>query len=207
MNIRNLIVILALAALGLPFTAQADTSAWYLAADVGQAHYSGVSGQAPAVGTSHVSDSDTGYRFTGGYQFNEYWGLEASYVDFGQAETNVTVTTPVAGALSGKRQDHGFVFAGTGTYPFSDNWSGFLRFGTIIGHVQNKVAGTGSLSTSTVDQSSTDWKITYGIGVNWKVADNWILRAGWDQYSSLGNQNKTGENDINLMSVGIEYRF
>lgn len=202
------IVFIALAAAALPLAAQAADTGWYAGADVGQAHYSGVSGQAaPLGGTIHVSDSDTGYRFTGGYQFNEYWGAEASYVDFGQAETNITVTTPTPGAVSGKRQDHGFVFAGTGTYPFNSDWSVFGRLGTIMGHVQNKVSGSGSLSTANVDESSTDWKVTYGIGVDWNFHPNWTLRAGWDQFSSLGNQNKTGENDVNFASVGIVYRF
>lgn len=207
MKIRTLSIALVAATLGLPLAAQADSGAWYLSADAGQAHYSGAAGQAPAGSTSHVSDSDTGYRFTGGYQFNEYWGVEASYVDFGQAETDATVTTPTAGTLSGKRKAHGFVFAGTGTYPFNDNWSGYLRFGTIDGHVENNLTGTGSLSGLTATQSSTDWKVTWGIGVNWKVASNWILRAGWDQYSSLGNQATTGENDVNLTSIGVVYRF
>ena len=196
------------ASLSLPLSAYAADDGFYLALDAGQAHYSGVSGSVTAFGgTSHVSDSDTGYRFTGGYQFNQYWGAEASYVDFGQAEADVTVTTPSAGTFSAKRKAHGFVFAGTGTYPFNDVWSGFLRFGGIIGHVQVDATGTGSLATATGSQSSSDWKVTYGVGVNWKLTENWTVRAGWDKYSSLGNQNKTGENDVGLLSIGVVYRF
>lgn len=207
MKIKLFGIVFVAAAMGLPFAAQAD-SGIYLGFDVGQAHYSGVTGQIASFGgVSHTSDSDTGYRFTGGYQFNQYWGAEASYVDFGQAEGDVTVTSPSAGTFSVKRKAHGFVLAGTGTYPFNDTWSGYLRFGTIVGHVEVEGSGTGSLSTSTATQSSTDWKVTYGIGVNWKVANNWTVRAGWDQYSSLGNQNTTGEADVNLTSIGVVYRF
>ncbi len=209
MNIRSFVFwVIAAAAMSLPFGAQAADDSWYLGFDVGQAHYSGLAGQISTFGgTSHTSDSDTGYRFTGGYQFNKYWGAEASYVDFGQGEQDVTITSPTAGTLSGKRQIHGFVFAGTGTYPFNDSWSGFLRVGAIDGHVQSKFTGTGSLAGSAVTETSNDWKVTWGVGVNWKLTENWVVRAGWDQYSSLGNQNKTGENDVNLLSVGAEYRF
>lgn len=198
----------AAAAMSLPFAAQAADDSWYAGFDVGQTHYSGLAGQVSSFGgTSHLSDSDTGYRFTGGYQFNKYWGAEASYVDFGQAEVDVTATTPTAGTLSSKKQAHGFVFAGTGTYPFNDQWSGFLRLGGIVGHVQNKTAGTGSLAGFAGTQTSTDWKVTWGVGVNWKLTDNWVVRADWDQFSSLGNQAKTGENDVNLFSIGVVYHF
>ncbi|MGE5624050.1 MAG: outer membrane beta-barrel protein [Bacillota bacterium] len=208
MKTKLFFIAAALAGLSLPLAAHAADEGFYLAADAGQAHYSGLTGQVQSFGgVSHTSDSDTGYRFTGGYQFNQYWGAEASYVDFGQGEANVTVTTPSAGTFSAKRKVHGFVFAGTGTYPFSDNWSGFLRFGGILGHVAIDGTGTGSLASSTDSPSSSDWKVTYGLGVNWKLTYNWVLRAGFDQYSSLGNQDKTGENDVNLLSVGVVYRF
>lgn len=209
MNIKVIgLGVIAAAAISLPLASQAADDAWYVSADFGQAHYSGVTGTVASLGgASHVSDSDTGYRFSGGYQFNTYWGAEVSYVDFGQAEADVTIPAPAAGTFSGKRKAHGFVFAGTGAYPFNEDWSIFGRFGAIMGHLETESAGTGSLAGSTGTQSSTDWKVTYGIGVNWKLTNHWILRAGWDQFSSLGNQNKTGETDVNLTSVGIVYRF
>lgn len=208
MKIRILFIAAVTGALGLPLAAQADNPAWYVAGDAGQAHYSGITGNIASLGgVSHVSDSDTGYRITGGYQFNTYWGAEAGYVDFGQAEADVTVPAPAAGTFSAKRKVHGFVFDGTGTYPFNNSWSIFARFGGIVGHVEVEGTGTGSLSTTTGTQSSTDWKMTYGVGVNWKLNESWTLRASWDQYSSLGNQNKTGENDVNFTSIGVMFRF
>ena len=206
MKIRGFLIAVV-AALGLPLAAQADDMAWYGAFDLGQAHYSGITGSTAALGgTSHSSDNDTAYRFTGGFQFNQYWGAEASYVDFGQAEVDVTTTLP-AGTYSAKRQVHGFVFAGTGTYPFNDSWSIFARLGGIMGHVKVAATGTGAFGATTGSETSSDWKVTYGVGVNWKLTGNWIVRAGWDQYSSLGNQNKTGESDVNVASVGVVYRF
>ena len=210
MNVRWMFFgTLAAAALGLSSAAQAADEGWYLAADLGQAHYSGLTGtvNTPAGFTSHTSDNDMGYRLSGGYQFNQYWGAEVGYVDFGQGEINLTQNSPGTDTLSAKVKAHGFVFAGTGTYPFNDTWSGFLRFGAIDGHVENDLSGTGGLAILTGTTSSTDWKVTWGLGVNWLVASNWTVRAGWDQYSSLGNQNTTGEHDVNLLSIGAVYRF
>ena len=209
MKTRLFFIAIAAVALGLPFGVQAADEGAYAAFDFGQAHYSGLTGSVPAPAgfTSHTSDNDTGYRFTGGYQFNQYWGAEASYVDFGQGEIDLTQNSPGNDTLNGKVKAHGFVFAGTGTYPFNDAWSGFLRFGAIVGHVEDEVSGTGSLAVLNGTTSSTDWKVTWGLGVNWKFDPNWSVRAGWDQYSSLGNQNKTGENDVNLLSIGVVYHF
>lgn len=197
-------------ALAAPVVASAaDQGNWYVGVDAGQAHYAGLAGQVavPAGGTSHFSDNDLGYRLTGGYQFNEYWGLEASWVDLGTAEMDITATTPTPGTLNEKAKAHGFLVAGTGTWPFNDQWSAFLRFGMINGHVDVDAAGSGSLAADTGSQSSTDWKTIYGIGLNWNFYTNWIARIGWDQYRNLGNQNKTGEGNVNLVTIGIVYRF
>ena len=208
---RKIIVIAALAAaLASPLAANAaDQGGWYVGLDAGQAHYAGLSGQVatPPGGSSHFSDNNFGYRVTGGYQFNEYWGLEVSWVDLGTAEMDITATTPTPGTLNEKVKTHGFLVAGTGTLPFNDQWSAFLRLGMIDGHVEVDAAGTGSLVADSGSQSSTDWKTTYGVGLNWNFYSNWTARIGWDQYRNLGNQNKTGEGNVNLASIGVVYKF
>ena len=215
---RKIFVAAALAtALALPLAANAaDQSGWYVALDVGQAHYTGIMGQVEAIGgippassgvTTHVSNNDTGYRLSGGYKFNEYWGLEASWVDLGTAEGDGSVTSPSPGSINGKIKSYGFVVAGTGTYPFNDQWSIFLRLGMINAQKEVDVTASGSLAPAAETTSSTDWKTTYGAGLNWNFYSNWAARIGWDQYRNLGNQNKTGEDNVNLASVGIVYKF
>lgn len=208
MNRKTAIAAVLAVITGLPMAAMAADTGWYGAFDLGQSRFNGLAGEGAALGANpSISDSDTGYRLSGGYAFNQYWGLEASYVEFGQGEIDVTTTTPSSGTASAKVKAHGFVFAGTGTYPFTDQWSGFARLGMIDGHKEVTVTGTGSLAGLTTNPSSTDWKVAWGLGVNWAFAPHWVARAGWDQYRNLGNQNTTGEDNVNLASIGIVYYF
>lgn len=209
MNGKIAVLAVLLSAMALPVAASAaDQSNWYVGFDVGQAHYAGLMDgvTVPAGITSHVSDNDNSFRLSGGYQFNRYFGLEAGWVDFGSGEIDLASASP-AGAGSGKIKAHGFFVVGTGMYPFTDQWSVFGRFGTIDGHKDFTWSGTGSLTALSSNQSSTDWKITYGVGVDWMFHSNWSARAAYDQYANIGNHNKTGEDNINVLSVGIVYHF
>ncbi|HEX6550269.1 MAG TPA: outer membrane beta-barrel protein [Gammaproteobacteria bacterium] len=198
-----------LSAMALPVAASAaDQSNWYAGFDAGQAHFAGLTNglTLPAGVTSHTSDNDNSFRISGGYQFNRYFGVEGGWVDFGSAELDLTSTSP-AGTGSGKIKAHGLFVVGTGMYPFTDQWSVFGRFGTIDGHKDFTWSGTGSLAGLGSNQSSTDWKLTYGVGVDWMFHSNWSARAAYDQYANIGNHNKTGEDNINVISVGIVYHF
>ncbi len=221
MNIKRLIQGIATALILMPIIASAAGSGWYLAADRGQAHFADIAAQTnPSVFkipissfvSSSASTQHSAFRLTGGYQFNQYWGLEASYVSLGQATINdnffdtvgfATITAEV------KNRAHGWVLAGTGTYPFNDQWSVFARIGAIDGYLEQDLSiinGCPGCYTPT-SVSSTAWKATYGVGVNWSFANHWIVRLGWDQYRNLGNSNTTGEYTVNLDSIGIVYRF
>ncbi|MHB8405164.1 MAG: outer membrane protein [Gammaproteobacteria bacterium] len=213
---KQLAVFVILAIIALPIAAIADGDGVYISGDVGQSHFSGVAGQSetltnnlgslgtPATGV--YRDNDTGFRLGVGYQFDPYWGIEASYVDLGQADINITTTTPNLSSDT-KLKAHGWVLAGTGTIPISSTWNVFVRLGAVDAHVEREVNSSGfEIPTIASNSSSTDWKATYGAGVSWSFAPNWSARLGWDQYRHLGNSG-TGEHNVNLTSIGIAYLF
>ena len=221
MNIKRLIQAVSTALILMPIIASAAGSGWYLAADEGHAHFADIAVQTnPSVFqipisslvSSSASTQHSAFRLTGGYQFNQYWGLEASYVSLGQATINdnfldTTDATIITAEVTNRA--HGWILAGTGTYPFNDQWSVFARIGAIDGYLEQDVSiinGCPGCYTPT-SVSSTAWKATYGVGVNWSFAYHWIVRLDWDQYRNLGNSNTTGEYTVNLDSIGIVYRF
>ncbi len=222
MNIKRLIQAVSTALILMPIIASAAGSGWYLAADRGQAHFADIAVQTnPSVFqipvssfvSSSASTQHSAFRLTGGYQFNRYWGLEASYVSLGQATINNNYIDPTDATITTaevQNRAHGWVLAGTGTYPFNDQWSVFARIGAIDGYLEQDLSiivnGCPGCYTPT-SVSSTAWKATYGVGVNWSFAHHWIVRLGWDQYRNLGNSNTTGEYTVNLDSIGIVYRF
>ena len=202
MNIKRLIQAVSTALILMPIIASAAGSGWYLAADEGHAHFADIAVQTnPSVFqipisslvSSSASTQHSAFRLTGGYQFNQYWGLEASYVSLGQATINNNYIDPTDQHIvtaEVKNRAHGWVLAGTGTYPFNDQWSVFARIGAIDGYLEqdlNIINVCPSCFITPTSVSSTAWKATYGVGVNWSFAHHWIVRLGWDQYRNLGN--------------------
>src|SRR5215467_15829486 len=110
--------------------------------------------------------------------FMKYFGVEASYVDFGKA-TNSGVDVTASGE----------VVNAIGVYPFNNQWSAFARAGLI--NATLKAGGT----------SSTDVKATYGVGGAFNFNRNLALRASYDIYSKLGDSGRTGETDVDMLSV------
>ena len=237
MHIRYSIVVCLVLLMALPAIANADSSGWYIAADVGRSHFGDVAAQSDQIVTqisqdtsggppaTTSTDTDTGYRLTGGYQFSPYWGLEASYVDFGRATITENAAslrgcppnTPppyclgpeVGGVVDATLKAHGWVLAGTAAYPFNDQWSVFGRLGVISGNVELDVNSTPIYADppSVSDSSSGHLHTTYGVGVNWSFANHWSARLGWDRYLSLGNSSTTGKYTLELTSIGLVYRF
>ncbi|HEX7966482.1 MAG TPA: outer membrane beta-barrel protein [Gammaproteobacteria bacterium] len=211
MKIKGLLTITAVAAaLGLPFAAQADdgwSNFWqqsFIGVDVGRANHGGSRATTIPGFTNDVSDNDTGWRMNLGYQFNRVWALELGYVNLGT--TRLTATGP-GGSFTSERKARGFVIDGTAMMPFTDTFSGFLRLGTIDGHVQENDTSVGTITVPSSSTSSDDWRATYGVGLDWRVADHLSLRLGWDQYHQLGNSSNVGENNVNFTSLGVLFRF
>ena len=87
------------------------------------------------------------------------------------------------------------------------NWEVFGRLGAIDAHKEVELTATGTLGTASSTVSSNNWKATYGLGAAWTFHPQWQLRFGFDQYLNVGDHGKTGEDNINVASIGIVYQF
>lgn len=204
----QLSVIAAGLLLAFSLPAAAADSGGYVAADVGQSHFSGgVFDQSyPASWTRSASDSTTGYRLTVGYQFTPNWGVEAGYVDLGHGTVTARNPLPppmpdVGNFVSYRVSAKGFFAAGTGTWPIDEKWSLFARAGVIASELDFQGQTNGNIDIPSAND--TAWKATYGVGAKWNVQPQWSLRLGWDHYHDLGN----ADYDANLLSLGVEWRF
>lgn len=225
MNIWHRIAILAACTVCLPVVALANNSGWYVAADVGQSHFTGNEYPTNTFFT-HVpfTDTDSGYRLAAGYQFNSYWGLEAGYLDLGQitgkedyvnpGHCTLFCFAPSSYYINENFKSHGWSIEFTGTYLFNEHWSVFAHAGAIDARSDSNVyytpippyeSGEQPFNTS---YDSTNWGSIYGFGVNWVFADKWGVRLSWDRYSNLGNNdNFAGTYSVNLATLGVVFWF
>ena len=183
---RNVAVLVAASALSIPAYA-ADTG-WYLLADVGQTKIKDID---VAPGAS-LDDTDTGFKVGGGYMFHKNVGVEAAYVDLGKA-------TETLGAQKAEAKASGEVIAAVLNLPIGDKFAVLARLGFINATVK--------VSDPTGSTKSTDMKPTWGIGGAFFVTPQLGIRLNYDSYNKLGDKDTTGESTVDMISLGVMYKF
>ncbi len=137
-----------------------------------------------------VDDSDTGFKLFGGYRFNENWAVEGFYADFGAPES-----TPFGIPASTEITGYGAQIVGA--FPVSDQVELFGKFGFISWEEDFSVLGI-------VAGSDDGEDLTYGIGVTFNVSEQVSIRGEWEFYDIADS---FGDIDVDLLSVGFEYKF
>jgi OmpA-OmpF porin, OOP family len=137
-----------------------------------------------------IDDSDTGFKIFGGYTFNENWGIEVSYFDFGEASASQggdSVSVGVSGLSA----------AGVGRLPLNDMFSlyGKLGFASYDVDAKFNIAGFGRGSAS-----DSDSDMIYGVGGALSFGGNFEARL---EYEAIN----VSDGDVNMISLGGLFRF
>lgn len=181
-------VALALAAGALFTPAQAQESGPYLGGALGQSKFKAwCTGETATVRFTACDDTDVAWKLLGGYRFNRYVGVEASYINWGEVTASISTGAQVAA------KQHSYGLAAVGTLPLG---TGFELFGK-AGLVQTEQETRRIFpSPSAVDRDETEFH--YGVGARYELTRNWAVRGEWE---------KTEKLKVELLSFGLEYRF
>ncbi len=168
MNVKFLVfaVLTAIALYLIPV--EPVSAGWYVGGAIGNAD------------DDELDDDDSGTKLLGGYQFNEYFGVEGAFVDLGDFDIPLSTDT-----LS----QEGVTIQAVGRYPLGDGFSVFGKAGFFRWDVE----------TSTADDDGTD--NTFGFGGEYRLNDNWALRAEWERFSDVSG------GDVDMISFGATYSF
>jgi len=186
--VKNILALLAAFAISAPAFA-ADTGG-YLVGMVGQTKVKDI--DTAGLANVSVDDTDTGFKLGGGYAFHRNFGVEVAYVDLGKA-------TASAGGQTAEAKSSGLVVVAVGMLPLSNQFTLLGRLGLIDATV--KLSGPGG------SDKSTDLKTTFGIGASYSFTPKFAGRVDIDRYSKLGDSNTTGESDVDMISIGVVYKF
>jgi len=167
-------------------SATSDASASSFADDLGAAGY--------AVSDVSLDDSATGFKVFAGYMFNEYVGLQGSYIDLGQLDSELTaaVRPDEVDALLAVSADllpgrgRGWLADLVLQYPFSDRFWVYGTVGVFFAEPSTTqtiiVGGTGSAT-----QSGNDNDIAASIGLKFSLSDTSSIKVGYERYEIDGN--------------------
>jgi OmpA-OmpF porin, OOP family len=166
---------------------RAQGPGFYLGAALGQATFKEwCDTGGSAITLASCEDTDTSWKLLGGYRFNRYVAAEASYIDWGE----VTASTTSARVSA---DQHSYGLAAVGTLPVGQGFELFGKLGFVHTEQQTRLNAARS---SSVDRDETEFH--YGLGVKYAFTRNWALRGEWENTDKL---------KVELLSIGVEYRF
>jgi OOP family OmpA-OmpF porin len=151
-----------------------------------------------------VDEKDVGYKLQIGYMVNRNFGVEGGWVDLGKFRYNASFT---GGSAQADIKASGINIAGIGVLPLDHGFSLFGKLGVINAKVKTNVSASGPGGSASANESSTNWSPNYGLGVMYDVSPKFAIRAEWERFDKVGDKNKTGEGDVDLLSVGLRFSF
>jgi OOP family OmpA-OmpF porin len=153
-------------------------------------------------GIPGCDDKDTAYKIFGGYQVNRNFALEGGYTDLGKATVNVTGP---GGFVNAEFKANAWEVVGVGMLPVADRFSIFGKIGLYRAELKGTVSSN-VLGTTPLNGKDTNTDLTFGVGLKFDITNNFALRGEWQRYSSLGGS-EVGESDVDVLSVGVAFKF
>jgi len=187
---------LAAATAGISPLAFAQDSGWYLGGSGGQSNIKDFCQNPLPVGTS-CDDTSSTYSVFGGYQVNKYLGVELGYTDINDNKVSDS-TTAVTWKVKGVE------LLGVGTIPINPYFDVYGKVGAFFWDVNQSCTGTSCLYGS---QGETGTDLTYGLGAQFNFSKFVAARVQYQRYKDVGDEATTGKKDIDVLSLGIVFKF
>lgn len=191
------LVVLGLAAAAAAGPAAAQDPGWYLGGSVGYSQFKNTCKDLVVP----CDDHDTAWRVFAGYQFNNWFALEMGFADLGAATGAGIMNTGTPGDFS-VAVEEAWDLSAVLLFPVAERLSLLGRVGMYRARmvVEERAAGFPD-----IHQAGTNSGFTYGAGAEFRLG-KLGLRAEWQRYENVGVA-ATGEDDIDVLSVALLFRF
>ncbi|HNC53164.1 MAG TPA: outer membrane beta-barrel protein [Accumulibacter sp.] len=195
--------------------AAAQQSGFYVGAGVGQGKVSIDNGASDALvnaGATNVSSSkdntDTSYKIFAGYQINKNFEVEGGYANFGKYKASASGT--IAGgpiSASGDVKSYAIFLDAVGIAPVTEAFSVFGKAGVAFTDTEANASASGAGVAASASDSARKWVPKLGVGAQFYVSRNVALRAEYEYYFKVGDQNSTGQSDVQVLTAGVTIGF
>jgi OmpA-OmpF porin, OOP family len=158
----------------------------YFGLNVGRSDFSLPGGAGGFASDNH----DTSYNIYGGSFFNNNFGLELGYTDFGKVNRG-----------GGQTDAEGINLSLVGRLPMSNSFNLLGKLGTTYGRTHVSAAPASGIATG----SESNWGVSYGVGAEWAFTQTLSAVLQWDEHDM--KYPGGGKERINTTSIGLRYRF
>jgi len=140
--------------------------------------------------TFDFSGSATGSKLYGGFTFIKFFAVEASYVDFGSSDDDISSTTDL------KIDPTGWDVYAVGKLPIGKHFEIFGKLGIIVWDAETTLSGA---SSSSSDESGSD--SAWGGGMAFVFGKHFAVRAEYESFDI------SDLDTLDMTSIGAEFRF
>lgn len=193
----------------------AQQSGFYVGGSIGSAMVDangGVDDVLSSFGATNVSgntdDTDFSYKIFGGYKINKNFAVEGGYANFGKFTSNGSgrlLGQPIS--ASEEVKSYAIFVDAVGILPASEEFSVFGKAG--FAYTNTKATGSASAPgiSASASESANQWVPKLGLGAQYYVTKAIALRAEFEYYFNVGDENTTGQSDVQVLSAGITFGF
>ena len=185
MRIASVVTAVGLVAAAFALPAAAQGRGLYLGYNAGQSKYN-----FSCTGT--CKDTGAGYSLFAGLGLHPNVALEFGYADLGKTTFGSSNLRAQVWELSG---------LGSWWFGTAQQFGVFGRLGVYTGELKSSTPSTGA----EIKHGTTD--LTYGIGGQYNLSRRWGTRLEWQRFSKMGGGGFGVKNDVDLLSLGILYKF
>jgi hypothetical protein len=165
--------------------------------------------------TTGTENTDLGYQALFGYRFHRFFSAELGLAQFGQLKSTAKADVDfgdgngfVPSSIALTFTAGGPMLSAIGILPIGEKFELFGRLGYLFTSsersLSSKVNGqTGSFGSAKGDSQNP----VYGIGFAWHINQVYSIRGEYQQLDQLGQENRTGAEDVTVMGVGLIIRF
>lgn len=213
---RQCYVLAIVTAVGLDTAIQAaHAEGWYLGASLGRSDTTlptdsvddALMGMGFSASSTGGDDTDTAVRLTAGFEVSRYLGFEVGYAWLGETEIETRTTGP-SGTATLTAEGEGFFAQAMGRLPVSRNGSAYLKLGAFRWTVDSKTEIDIPGFLTDVEQArARGTSPSFGVGLDYRITDHTSLRFDYERTNNVGDAARTGEADVDVVSVGLIYRM
>jgi len=216
MKLKRLFMISAFALGGAAVAAPASAAdlGGYVGASAGQSRADVDKGEIDAAFSSlglgsrtSTDETDFGFKVYGGYQFNQYFAVEGGYTNLGKAKSHTVFTSGGSGTAEGEWKSYSIDVSALGIVPLGNQFALFGRAGASFWDIKFDLSASGPGGSASGSESENGISPLLGIGGMIDISSNWTARAEFERHFSIGKSDTTGKSDVDLISVGLQYRF
>jgi OmpA-OmpF porin, OOP family len=166
---------------------------------------------------SSYDDKGDAVMLTAGYRFSPYFSIEAGYVDLGSSEYRAEgdVIIPIVGladaSLGIDIEAKGPFVSASGVVPLGEKFDLHGQLGILFSDVEFDVTVglDNGLASATERQSfsASSEDVFAGVGAAFHFTKNFGVSLDYSLFQDVGEEDSTGEGDIDSLRLSLQYRF